>query len=193
MTTFYICRHGQSEYNLQKRIQGQIDTPLTEKGIENAKTVANKVKNISFDTIFSSDLGRAFQTAYIIAHEIGFTKQIITSRELREGNFGDYAGLTLDEVNEIGPHVMGDSNFIPPNGESLNQIRERIMKFLFTTEEQYNVKTILLVSHDQVINSIYTAFKNIDMGEYNKDHFNPHDFVAKFVVEGGEIVSFEEV
>lgn len=192
MTTFYICRHGQSEYNLKKRIQGQIDTPLTEEGINNAEKIAEKINDVKFDEIISSDLGRAFQTAYIISLKIGFEKPIITSKEIREGNFGDYAGMTIDEVHKIGPQVLGDSNFIPPNGESLNQIKMRVLKFLYETSTKYPDKTILIVTHDQVINSIYTAFKNIDIGEYNKEHFNPHDFVAKLNVQG-QLISFFEV
>ena len=91
MTTFYIVRHGQSELNTQHRLQGHIDSPLTEKGVKDAALVAKKLKKMQFDKIYSSDLGRAFRTAYLIAKDLGFSDEIETNSGLREINYGDFA------------------------------------------------------------------------------------------------------
>ena len=69
MLTFYLVRHGNTEYNRKGIMQGQIDTALTDEGIKNAKIVSEKLKkmkDVKFDYVFSSDLGRAFITAHII-------------------------------------------------------------------------------------------------------------------------------
>ena len=98
MTTFYICRHGQTENNKNKRLSGWIDTPLTADGIKNAATSAEKLRSIKFDKIISSDLGRAFITAYLISRKLGYTSTIELSKELREVNYGDLANLPYSEA-----------------------------------------------------------------------------------------------
>src|SRR6266545_7227401 len=91
MTTFYICRHGETENNKKKRLSGWIDTPLTEEGIKNASSSADKLRSIAFDKIISSDLGRAFVTAYLISRSLGYTSAIELHKDLREVNYGELA------------------------------------------------------------------------------------------------------
>lgn len=91
MTTFYICRHGETENNKRKRLMGWTDTPLTEEGKLNAKSSASKLKAIHIDQIVSGDLGRAFATAYIISRQLGYSSDIEMSAGLREMNYGDLA------------------------------------------------------------------------------------------------------
>ena len=76
MVTFYIVRHGNTELNYREVLQGQIDSPLTKEGYEDANFLSKKFKKTKFDAIFSSDLGRAFTTAYIIADNIGYKKEV---------------------------------------------------------------------------------------------------------------------
>ncbi len=191
MITFYICRHGQSEYNLQQRMQGQIDTPLTELGLQNAQTIAEKLKDVKIDEIYSSDLGRALHTALIIAKEINLTDKIIPTKYLREGNFGDFAGKTINEIEEMFPGFMKNKDFIPPSGESLNQVQKRVIDFLIELEEKMQNRSVLLVSHDTVINTIFSSYSGNDLGEYNEKNYNPNDFVAKFIIDNGKITLFE--
>lgn len=117
--TFYITRHGETEWNLQDRLQGHLDSPLTENGINQAKQVALELGDISFDAVFSSDLGRAEHTARIIATE----KQLAvsTTQLLREQNGGDDQGTTFAERRDRHRELL-----------------ERYEKM--TTEEQMNVR-----------------------------------------------------
>ena len=81
LTTFYIVRHGQTEWNVLHRIQGQLDSSLTEQGKQEAKETAKKLKDVHFDVIYSSDLLRSKHTAEIIALEKKL--EIMTTKALR--------------------------------------------------------------------------------------------------------------
>jgi broad specificity phosphatase PhoE len=89
-STIYIVRHGETEHNINEIIQGQIDSPLTEKGKKQAKARAEDLKNMHFDAIFSSDLGRTVQTSQIL--KINRQLEINTTKLLREKFFGIYEG-----------------------------------------------------------------------------------------------------
>ena len=102
--TFYIIRHGQTEWNLKKIIQGHKDSPLTEIGIKVAKQHAKKLKNIHFDAVFSSDTLRAKQTADIITLERNIA--VKTTQLLRERNFGKYEGRSLDIFTKELKHLV---------------------------------------------------------------------------------------
>lgn len=67
MSTVYLCRHGQTEYNAQSKLQGWFDTPLTKTGLANAHQVAQRLAGLDFAAVYSSDLGRAFISAYSFA------------------------------------------------------------------------------------------------------------------------------
>lgn len=93
MTSFYICRHGQSENNKHGRLSGWIDTPLTEEGVRNAASSAAKLNGTKIDKIVSSDLGRAFVTAYIISRKLNYSNEIELNKGLREINYGELGNM----------------------------------------------------------------------------------------------------
>ena len=190
MTTFYICRHGISENNIKNRFSGWIDTPLTEEGVQNALSAATKLKGIHFDRVVSSDLGRAFVSAYIITRQLDINLEIERSSGLREMDYGDFANRPHSEY----PALTLEENaiFAPPHGESLAQVQLRIMACVQELAETSDVQTVLLVAHDGTINSIRASLTGEDMGTADTVH-NPHDFVAKFEYEKGKILSFKEV
>ena len=91
---FYIVRHGETEWNTKKIMQGHLDSPLTENGINQAANLANELKEIEFIKVISSDLMRAYRTAKIIAVDKDIA---VTSTELlREINLGPFTGKKLD-------------------------------------------------------------------------------------------------
>ena len=172
-------------------MSGWIDTPLTAAGIENAQSSAEKLRNIHLDKIISSDLGRAFTTAYIIAHEIGFTPEIERTPELREVNYGDLANMKIEDVI-AGGYPLNMAEYVPPNGESLGHMQERVLAFLGKTALEHPDNSILLVAHDGTINAIYAAASDISVSEADERR-NAHDFVAWFHVEDGKVSDFKEV
>lgn len=101
MTRVIFIRHGQTIWNLEKREMGQLDSPLSEKGKIQAIAIAKRLKNITFSKLYSSDLGRALQTAQYISDVTG--KDIITDVDLRERNMGIFQGYTRKEMAERYP------------------------------------------------------------------------------------------
>lgn len=192
MLTAYIFRHGKSELNQQQRLQGQLDSPLTAGGIENAHAIAAKLKGITFGGIYSSDLGRAFMTVYIVTQDLQDSQPIIMARALREVSFGDLAGRLITEAEAEYPSLQRETEFTPPGGESLAAMQQRVVRYVLDLAKAHRGQTVLLATHDCVINALYAAYANVDLGPYNGDHYNAHDFVAKLIIDHDRIASFQE-
>jgi broad specificity phosphatase PhoE len=190
MTEFYISRHGQTEFNQQKRLQGWIDTPLTAEGVQNAKSAAAKLRGLQIDSIISSDLGRAFVTAYLVVRELGIDIEIERSSELREVNYGDLAGKPYSAYPNLTPQE--NATFVSPNGESLVQMQQRVLGYIQQLTTHNPNGTILLVAHDGTINAIRANFSGESMGTADLTR-NAHDFVAKFTHDGSKVTSFNEL
>lgn len=192
MLTFYLVRHGNTHNNRNSLTMGQIDTPLTNEGLKNAHTLSKKLKNVKFDGIFSSDLGRAFITAHIIAISLGIHKKLVPARELREINYGMYANMKKDVVKNKCPKYKTDASFVFPEGESYYEVQKRVIRFIRKLEREYTNKTLLLVGHSGVIRSIHCFFRKWDF----QDHLNmkfSFEYIGKFVIDGNELVSYEKL
>lgn len=157
--TFYVVRHGETEWNTEKRYQGQQDSPLTVNGIRQAKDVAEKMKGVKFDAIFSSDLLRAQRTAEIIALE---HKMAVMTREiLRERNFGSLEGKnvqeTLSELREVFEkldRMSAQDRFkaVYADGmESDDALAVRLTTFIREAAVAYAGKNVLVVSHGGIM------------------------------------------
>lgn len=148
MKKLILIRHCETDYTLQRRYCGHEDIALNDKGIEQAKVLNAKLKNIKIDRIYSSDLRRAFQTA-----KIAFQNRIIFKRKgLREIDFGQFSGLTFDEAGKTYPDVYktwlsNPKNVKIPKGESLSDFAKRIERCFRRISNQNSGKTVALVSH----------------------------------------------
>lgn len=189
MVVFYICRHGQTEFNEQKRLQGWVDTPLTAEGEQNALSSASKLQGLRFDRIVSSDLGRAFITAYLVVNELDIETEIERNSQLREVNYGDLAGQPYTAYPNLTPQE--NTTYASPNGESLVQMQQRVLTYIQQLSSGSPNKTILLVAHDGTINAIRASFTGEDMGTADLTR-NAHDYVAKFTHDGDKVISFDE-
>jgi probable phosphoglycerate mutase len=188
MTTFYICRHGETENNKIQRLSGWADTPLTEEGIKQAASSAKKLAGTKIDKIISSDLGRALTTAQLIAKDLGYSAEIETYKGLREVNYGDLANKPYSAY----PNISAEENttYVPPNGESLHHMQIRVVGCIKQIASQNSGIAILIVAHDGTINALRSNFSNESMGKADLVH-NPHDMVAKFLMQAGKVTLFE--
>ncbi len=191
MTTFYICRHGETENNQNNILSGWIDTPLTEKGIENAHTTASKLRGVTLDKIVSSDLGRAIATANIILKDCALALQLEQCMDLREVNYGNLANTPVNEYPRLSP--TDNARFIPSGGESLTQMQLRVLACINKLAEQNPEQTILIVAHDGTINAVRAAFEHENIGMVDAASNNGHDFVARFTLNGSTIDTFTEL
>jgi broad specificity phosphatase PhoE len=166
-TTFYIIRHGETEWNVARRVQGQTDIPLSSEGKQQAMELAGELRHIKFDHVFSSDLFRARETAEIIAIE---RKMIVnTEKLLRERYFGKYEGMHAEEFfalytnweklteKQRWEHKLGDE-------ESVAEANIRLMLFLREAALACPGKTILIVCHSGLMRGllIKLAYKTFD-------------------------------
>ncbi len=192
MLTFYVVRHGSTEHNRKGVVMGQIDTPLTEEGLQNAEVLAGKLHNIHFDHVYSSDLGRAFITAHIIVERLGVERKLTRAKELREINYGIYANLKEEEVRRECPQYKQDIHFVYPEGESASEMQHRASSFIKHLESKHPHQTILIVTHSGVIRALKCYFN-----EWNfQDHLHmkiTHEYVGKFVIDNHKLVSYEKI
>ncbi|MCK5474225.1 MAG: histidine phosphatase family protein [Candidatus Aenigmarchaeota archaeon] len=191
MLTIYLARHGQTEYNVQKRIQGHIDTPLTDDGYKNAFLVADRLKGIKFDHIYSSDLGRAFITTQVLTEKLNLENRIVREKRLREQNFGELTGMLLKDAFEV-PNFRGNPEFVPENGESFKMLQKRIVDFIITLEKRHKDKTALIVTHGGCIRSLLGYFNRTTLKECVSLNLC-NEYIGKFLIDKGTFISYEKL
>jgi broad specificity phosphatase PhoE len=192
MNNFYIVRHGETENNRAKRLSGWIDTPLTDTGLEPTQKVVAKLVDLQIDELYSSDVGRAFITAYVLARGLNFTKEIQRLPGLREVNYGDAANLFSAEAYKLYPGLDSDTHFAPPNGESLDQMQKRVFKTIEDLNTKHANANIVLVCHSGVMAALRASHIGQDFGEHNISEAYPHDYVGVFTFADGAVASFNE-
>jgi probable phosphoglycerate mutase len=162
MTRTRLClvRHGETDWNASKRLQGHTDINLNSHGLAQAKQLARVLKkiNLQFDVLYSSDLQRAEQTAKPI--EILYEVTAIKHRALRERHLGALQGLTTEEAPALEPslwksHLNRDLHEELRGGESILQFANRINLVLEEMQQKHSGKTILLVSHGGALDMMY--------------------------------------
>ena len=157
----YVVRHGQTDWNIQGKLQGQIDIPLNPIGIKQAKQIAKIFKDISIDFIISSPLSRAFDTANCI--NITKNLEIITSPKLIERSFGEFEGL--DDLSQFNCniHMLVDYhlNYSLHHVEPIQDLFKRVENFIEELKEKYRDKQILLVTHNGIAQVIESILNNL--------------------------------
>ena len=163
-TVIYLTRHGQTMWNIEKRLQGRGNSPLTEDGIERAKELRDRIKDIKLDVIYSSPIERALTTANIIKGDKSV--EVVTDDGLMEMCFGDYEGKITDEVMKENPNwdisliMKGNTELTAPNGENLAEVRDRVANAMDRIIEENRGKTILIVAHGITLKAIMYYFKD---------------------------------
>lgn len=148
----FLVRHGQTRWNLDHRLHGQLDSPLTEDGILQAQSVAARLVDRGITTVCSSPLGRALRTAVIVADRIG--ADLVEVPELAELHHGEMAGLTWSEIDERFPTAREDRaenryGWAFPGGESYAQAKGRARRALSVCGWASS-GIPLLVSHEMI-------------------------------------------
>lgn len=154
MLQVYLVRHGETIWNAERRIQGQSDSPLTEKGQQQAHQVGERVKRLGITQIISSDLGRTQQTAKIIADVCGCT--VTTDVRLRELDMGVLEkrlldSLTAEEEQWRSALVNGTEHGRIPQGESMAEMAARMQEALNACLNLPAGSRPLLVSHGMAL------------------------------------------
>ncbi len=151
MTTIILVRHGQTAWNREERFRGQADIPLNDIGIEQAIATAERIaRQWAPAAIYASPLQRTMKTAQAIADPLGL--EVTPHPDLLDIHYGSFAGLTGEEVRERWPKVYAGWMSTPgsvtfPSGESLDDLRKRVERFMREMCAAHPFETILAVGH----------------------------------------------
>ncbi len=154
-TRILLIRHGQTDWNLNGRWQGQLDVPLNDEGKAQAEALAAFLRDTALTALHSSDLSRARATAQAIANQTGLTLHL--DARWREMNLGVFQGLTLPEIQAKYPEAaqaMYDDylGFVFPDGESRRLMQQRVHQAFTELESAYpSGSTVAVVSHGGAI------------------------------------------
>jgi probable phosphoglycerate mutase len=153
-TYFGLMRHAPTLWNLEKRIQGQQDSALTDAGKQRANAWSKLLEKRRWDRLLTSDLGRAAQTAAIINQRLAVP--LVSDPRLREQDWGQWTGQTLGDLKTkhrgmLDLQVANGWEFTPPGGENRISVRRRGMKALTDAARKFPGQMHLVVSHEGLI------------------------------------------
>jgi len=169
VTTILIARHGQSDWNQEKRWQGHADRPLTERGREQAQALADRLAHIELDAVYSSDLQRARDTAAVVAESQGLELRQLP--ELREVDVGSWSGLTRAEAEERFPEGFTRWRDGYPgweDGETYEAMTDRVLRAVDEIAAEHEGGRVLVVSHGGPIRAIHAAALGLDVHAYRR-------------------------
>jgi probable phosphoglycerate mutase len=161
-THFFLIRHGETVWNLENRFQGQRDSPLSDKGRQQAQRLGEHFKEIEIQALYSSDLGRAVGTAEPIAASKSLPLQTMAS--LRERSFGIFEGRCREEARAENPEAfeawnLGSFSEVVPGGESRQNLCERVIEGLENIAAAHQQQSVAVVTHGGVLSSLWRYFE----------------------------------
>lgn len=158
ITRLCLLRHGETLWNTERRIQGQLDIELNQHGHRQARAAGEYLRDESAAALYASDLSRAWVTAQALSDATGLTAQPVP--ELRERKYGVFEGLTYDQAQQTHPEAYArfdarDPEFaLPGGGESLVGLSSRVVTSLTRIAERHRGETVLLVTHGGVLDVV---------------------------------------
>lgn len=161
VTRIIAIRHGETAWNVDTRIQGQLDIPLNDTGRWQAERLARALAaREAIDVVYTSDLLRAWETARPVAAATG--APLHTDEGLRERGFGSFQGKTFTEIEAAMPDEarrwrQRDPFWAPPGGESLTAMRRRVIETLHALASRHVGEQIVMVAHGGVMDVLYRA------------------------------------
>lgn len=174
LTRICLVRHGETPWNTERRIQGQIDIGLNQHGIRQARAAGQYLREEQASAIYASDLQRAWATAHALSEFSGLVAQARPA--LRERKYGVFEGLTYDEAKAAHPEVYRrfearEPGFVfPGDGESLEQLSARVVGCLKEISAAHHGETVLLVTHGGVLDVVNRFVRDLPL-------VTPRDFM----------------
>ena len=181
----YLIRHGETDWNVERRCQGFSDSPLNETGRRQAEATARHLSDIKIDAIYSSTLGRAYEMACLIAGYHGAS--VRTTDAFRELNQGEFEGLTLTELVEnhsdfLQRWLSNPADIKVPGGESMRELQARAWSALEEIVEGRDDGNVVVVSHNLCNLALLCRIMKLDLADFRRLH---QDVAAINIVEFG--------
>jgi alpha-ribazole phosphatase len=163
MTRLILIRHGQTDWNLAGRYQGQSDLPLNERGREQALEIAHSLAGSVMSAIYASDLARARDTAQVLACAAGLEVQL--DPRLREINQGEWEGMLFADIQARYPQELkrrreSPLGFAPPGGETVQEVKERVLSAVQQIVRSHPDQTVAIVSHGLALAVVRAHYGN---------------------------------
>lgn len=160
MTELILIRHGETDWNLQHRFQGQVDVPLNARGLAQAQRLAQRLRHEAIDAFACSDLSRARQTAAPAAEAWQMQPEPVSG--LREQGFGILEGLSAPEIIERYPLEWAhwrryDADYAPPDGESLRSFHARVIDAVCALAQRHPGRRLAVVTHGGALDMVWRA------------------------------------
>lgn len=169
MITAYFLRHGETVDNVNRIIQGQKDSGLTENGIASIRNKATQLKNIVFDAVFCSPIGRARSSLDIIVDKLNLSAEVSYLNELMELDFGIHTKRSADELKEIILDHKKNRSKPYPGGESGNMLEKRVLYFINNYILADKGNCFLVITHFGVIESLLKYYFSITYKEIKEN------------------------
>jgi len=169
-TTVYLTRHGQTQWNVEGRMQGWNDSPLTELGVKQAQWLRDRLEEINIDKIYSSSSGRAYRTAEIINENKKI--ELVSHDGLREIKLGKFQGLNQEEMQQKYPeqyyNYWNKPEIYKPigDGETIEELIDRVDKVIMKIVKENIGKSVLIVTHTMPIKALLCSLNNIDIKDF---------------------------
>lgn len=169
MTTLLITRHGQTLWNLEGRLQGHMDSDLTDLGKNQAAWLGERLRDVEIHKIYASSSGRTLKTAEIIRGKRNI--EIIASDQLREINMGSWEGQFHSDIEAYDQEAYYNfwhkpDLYQPQEGESYESLLTRVTNEVEKIIGENENKTILIVTHAGVLKSLMVYFKNMAIKDF---------------------------
>ncbi len=181
MLRLLLVRHGETEWNLTRRIMGRQEIGLNDTGRAQSESLKESLASFSVDAIYSSPVCRARETAAILCE--GRKLEPIYDERLIEIHYGDWVGMTFEEVRNLPdytPYFERLESPVAPNGETLFQVRDRAMSWVDDLRERHRDQTVIAVSHADWIKCVLMEFLGI-----------PFDRIWKFRIDNVSVSLLE--
>lgn len=167
----FLIRHGETLWNKDMRFQGHMDIPLSEKGLEQAKALSCRLSGKKISAVYSSDLIRAVDTAHLVAEPHGL--EVTKVSALREINFGDWEGLTYNEIRERYGELINNWWKNPlktniPGGEGLSDLVNRLVPATREIIERHMGEQVAIVCHGGPVKTLIGLTLDMDLNKYWK-------------------------
>ena len=166
MTQLLLVRHGETDWNRDRRFQGHADPPLNDAGREQARALADQLAGERIDFVYTSDLVRARETAEIVAARVG--ADVVVLSELREIDVGDWEGLTWPEIEQRHPegarswHEHGQGW---TSGETYDELGERIIAALRRIAADHPDQNVLVVGHGGTVRATRAFIEGLSVAD----------------------------
>jgi len=190
MTRIILTRHGQTLWNTEGRVQGSLDSPLTEKGILQARSLAVRLRGEGIEHIYSSDSLRAIGTAEEIRCELGLGLETLsTNPALREFAFGEWEGCIWQELRDANPDIFKIWDSEPhlvsaPGGENMGLVMERAWNYLQQVIRNHPDETICVVTHGLTLKMLVTKALGFEVHDWAKTPWQHNTALNIFEVVG---------